>query len=1277
MGFAQAGTFDLSQTPMEVPQGTIANAVIILDDSASMEAEVITTGYDNMGMMRYNQPFKVTTPSASELVGTPSGLGIELGSWLSYRAMSSNFIAADTEWRFRNSKFNTLYYDPTKTYEPWPGLSSVVDSAGAFVPYSELTSYLQGTITDKLFGIDDVTRPAILIDLLSTGAKQTQRGSPNLITRDANTYTYYSDGTTDGFSYYTWDDTYPTPIANDEFDNDDTITRFKVNGMTTVSEQNNFQNWFNFHRSRMLVAKGALRNVLENSYNIRIGFAPLNNGNPHYEVKDMDVEIDDTLGDKYKLTKAMDSINMIAATPLRQALNDVGQYFSASSTNNKFGAGKHPYLMSDATTVAPAAACQQNYAILFTDGYWGGSFSGSDWDSDASSAYDNRDFASFADKDKQSSPTLADVAMHYYERDLISNTTGLMLKDNVPITLTDRYPHSPDIPAADELSPFVAGARTMHQNMKTYTIAFGLGDGYGTDKMPKVLDTEFEWLNPFTASENKRQDLLHAAYNGRGEFFSANNYDDLINSLRSSFNSIVLNYRIGSAGVAFNSQELKTGTYIFRAFYNPETYEGDLVAVAFDSEGNPQLNTPVWSAAEQIEDQLCSDPSDPLTCDSSTRLVVTYDPYSKTGELFNHANLNKPSPEVLPGNPNQLGWFEKTPPKNLAGNGVLVDSYGNGDEYWTDERIRYLRGERSQEGKLQDDGGLRRRTGLLGDFANSTPRYVGVPQARRRGYAPYPVDPNYLTSESKNYSTFKITYKDRDELVYVGANDGMLHAFDANSGREAFAYVPNLVMDDLYEYTLPSYLHKMSVDGSPGINDVFIDDGRVNNERWRTMLVGGLRSGGKGYYALDITKPSTFNSTEMAANVLWEFSDINDSRLGYTFSTPNLVMSNATATYTSSSTVSEVVTYNRWIALFGNGYNQSATNGFSGLFTLFLDQGGDTTWDSGDWRFLSTGVDSTGLTFPNGMSTPRAVDIDNNGSVDYVYAGDLAGNLYRFDLTSSDPSLWRVDPILFKGSVTKPITVQPIVMSRGANEGQVIVVSTGSWMTEQDRTSTATQSIYGIWDPLQDSWGTGPSAIATGWGPEITPTNLTAQSFTNVGTKFNGTDITYRTLSANDVVYNHAKNARKMGWKIDLNLEFPGERAIRNLLIKEGVLFGSTIIPQSNQACMNGPGGYLFSIDALTGGSVVGGPSFDLNNDGKFDELDVVEVAGTGTDYQDYAAAIRIEGGLPSDIAVIDGGKNDGSKVCYQTSTGDLVCTTVNVGSSYPEGRLSWKELSY
>ena len=181
MGFAQAGTFDLSQTPMEVPQGTIANAVIILDDSASMEAEVITTGYDNDGMMLYDQPFKVTAPSVNELVGIPTGLGIELGSWLSYRAMDSNSIAADTEWRFRNSSFNPLYYDPEEIYEPWPGLSTVWnDSDGKFVPYSGLAEYLQGTRsspTAALYGIDDVTRPENLINLLNTGAKQAQRGT--------------------------------------------------------------------------------------------------------------------------------------------------------------------------------------------------------------------------------------------------------------------------------------------------------------------------------------------------------------------------------------------------------------------------------------------------------------------------------------------------------------------------------------------------------------------------------------------------------------------------------------------------------------------------------------------------------------------------------------------------------------------------------------------------------------------------------------------------------------------------------------------------------------------------------------------------------------------------------------------------------------------------------------------------------------------------------------------------------------------------------------------
>ena len=140
--------------------------------------------------------------------------------------------------------------------------------------------------------------------------------------------------------------------------------------------------------------------------------------------------------------------------------------------------------------------------------------------------------------------------------------------------------------------------------------------------------------------------------------------------------------------------------------------------------------------------------------------------------------------------------------------------------------------------------------------------------------------------------------------------------------------------------------------------------------------------------------------------------------------------------------------------------------------------------------------------------------------------------------------------------------------------------------------------------------------------------------------------------------------------------EYPGERAIRNLLIKEGVLFGVTILPSSNKFCSDSPGGYLFSINVKTGGLVIERPAFDLNGDGRFDDSDLNNTGSATVTPDEVPAAIRIEDGLPSDIAVIDGGSSKGSKVCYQTSTGELVCTSANVDSKFAEGRLSWKELA-
>ena len=473
--------------------------------------------------------------------------------------------------------------------------------------------------------------------------------------------------------------------------------------------------------------------------------------------------------------------------------------------------------------------------------------------------------------------------------------------------------------------------------------------------------------------------------------------------------------------------------------------------------------------------------------------------------------------------------------------------------------------------------------------------------------------------------------------------------------------------------------------------------------------MGGLRAGGKGYYALDITDPSTFTKADMPANVMWEFTSANDDRLGLSFSTPNMVMSNAEMTVDcplSEPDPSRICKSPRWISLFGNGYNQTNTDGQSALFALFMDRGGNTSWNkpalssnttSDDWIVMQTGVGAFtdgGTTYPNGLGIPRAIDTDGNGTADYVYAGDLVGNLYRFDISNSDPAYWAMKQILFKAQYEvsagvysrQPITVQPIVTLNETYGGYIVIASTGSWMTVDDVASTTVQSLYGIWDP-------DPNVV--GVGVAVRPTEIVEQAFSNVSAKLLG--YSYRTLTALAVPYKMGKRTGSTtadgvkGWKIDFDIcgakvdlpcpepggEPGGERAIRNLLVKEGVLFGVTILPSANAFCSVSPGGYLFSINSQTGGLVIEKPAFDLNADGSYDINDVNNAnSDDAIQNNEVPAAIRIEDGLPSDIAVIDGGANEGSKVCYQTSTGELVCTNTNVDSKFPEGRLSWKELA-
>ncbi|MCK4490647.1 MAG: hypothetical protein KAU23_10320, partial [Anaerolineales bacterium] len=262
---------------------------------------------------------------------------------------------------------------------------------------------------------------------------------------------------------------------------------------------------------------------------------------------------------------------------------------------------------------------------------------------------------------------------------------------------------------------------------------------------------------------------------------------------------------------------------------------------------------------------------------------------------------------------------------------------------------------------------------------------------------------------------------------------------------ELFAYVPNLVFDNLSQLADLNYTHKYFVDLTPTVK-AGVDISGVST----TMLVGGLGKGGRGYYALDVTDPTSWTSEgAIDDKVMWEYpkAGVTDDDMGYSFSKPAIVKCN-------DSTVG-------WIVIFGNGYNSQ--NGHAVLYIL-NPQTGDII------KKIDTGVDGC-----NGLSTLVPIDVDYDNKVDYVYAGDLRGNVWKFDLTDTDYTNWEVafndgtdDQPLFQaqgpGGTTQPITAKPDVMYHPTEHGYMVLFSTGQYLGESDISDTTAQSFYGIWD---------------------------------------------------------------------------------------------------------------------------------------------------------------------------------------------------------------------
>lgn len=1087
-------------------------------------------------------------------------------------SMAREYVPNDrygrTDLRYYAAKFNGMAYNPNVTYAP------PLDSNGNELSTSFTSAWENGI---------------------------TQSGGTRNLSNDYLDFDIAPDGDTadeDEAFYAVWDDTNANCDSSNVWDNDcyDKILVTEDSGPGDTDERQNFANWFSFYRNRNIATiSGASRAFAELGSQIRLGWQSLNDQAYVTGVRQFSGSHRDDFYDW--LFALPDS----GGTPLRRAMERAGDYYGTDE----------PYLEDPTDSDSEVADCRQNYHVLMSDGGWNGWAPSDDprnADNTDQTLPDGTTFdaprAPYSDDypvDSNGETHLADLAFKYWATDL---------RDTMDDIVSPFMPVRSGTPDENYWNPRNDPATWQH--MINFTVGLGLsnlltdpewgGSTYEGD-YDQLVAGNVSW--PAGGSEDSNvYDMWHAAINSRGQFFSAEDPQSLTNAF-SSIISRIADRSATASSVSLDSGSLTLADSVFISRFNSRSWTGRLIA--FDLTASSGIGAAQWDAACALDGGSCETDGDTYTgISDENRRIVTLNSSTNAGVPFRWSDISAA----------QQGQLEP------------------GGDGQGSARLSYLRGDQSSE---EDEGGsFRNRDSLLGDIIHSAPRYVAAPIRF------YPVDWDDATTSNNDdtpedgaadtYADFKSDNSDRDGVVYVAANDGMLHAFDAANGSELFAYVPSAVYDNLHLLTDPSYDHKFYVDSTPTEGDAFFD----GDSAWHTVLLGGLGTGGQGIYALDITDVPDSGDSETAIDdkVLWEFDDTDsgsgdgDEDLGQTFSRPQLARTHD----------------GEWVAIFGNGYNNTAPDtsaSSTGNAVLYIVDVEDGTLI----RKIDTGVgsadDPSGNSRPNGLATPTLADIDGDFIVDYAYAGDLYGNLWKFDLRSSNTSNWSVmysnggtPTPLFTAADSDgdrlPITTRPSIRRHPTGNGFLLMFGTGKYFEDGDEQAdpSVVQSIFGIWDLDQF---TNP----TSGNPQPTLTtfdrnDLLEQSITLEQT-VNGND--YRVIS--DDMINWADDddgdgsyeleddadgdgsldgtdTEHMGWMLPLSSpDGPeGEMQITDTLARGNRLIFTTLVP-NDDPCSLGGDSWLMSIDIFNGGRF-DQSSFETNSDGVFDESDWIDTDGDG-----------------------------------------------------------------
>lgn len=650
------------------------------------------------------------------------------------------------------------------------------------------------------------------------------------------------------------------------------------------------------------------------------------------------------------------------------------------------------------------------------------------------------------------------------------------------------------------------------------------------------------------------------------------------------------------------ANQINTGTQVYTANYHPTNWWGELQAnnvVINATTGVASISsTSNWDGSCVLTGGACTatGATSGTAQSSANRTIMTYS--GSAGTAFQWGNLSSTQQNAL-------------------------DSAAVGTTSST--RLNYLRGDRSNE--ANNGGSFRNRTSVLGDIIDASPVWVGPPSLPYNGPL---VDNLYNTAlvEASSYNAFISSYETRTNVVYVGANDGLLHGFRAgaygtngyydttstNDGREVIAYMPDAVVrsihpsNSVFDYSSPSYTHNQFVNAQAGTGDLYYQ----NN--WHTWLVSGLGGGGNAtgvigdnttagagsIFALDITDPTQFAENKASSVVIGEWNNSNISCVNDTTS----VQCKNYLGNTYGTPIIRRLHDGNWAVIFGNGRNNST--GRAGVYIMEVNNAtGNITF-----RFLDTGYTPSG-SFLNGISYVSSADLDGDHVTDYLYAGDLAGNVWRFDLTSQNPSNWAVrsQPVFSTGGLPITTHISVALVPVGTQTRLILDFGTGEIYPQtlsmpETPASTSTQYMFGVWDWDMSAWNTlaagvsyvslarNASGVPTGY--TLTAAQLQTQTMTTYSSYTNGSISGVRTVTNNKVCWDNSTTCTpssantQFGWQIALTggTSTNPEQIIYNPTLQYGLVIFDTTIPGVPQmlSCTNQlPTGYTMALQPDTG----------------------------------------------------------------------------------------------